>query len=212
MHLLQDEANSPFNRTNWSQMRQPPDTIQPGIRVGITGAQGVGKSTLARALAQELNLPLIEEVARTVQSLGFTLGLATTLLAQAAMWFAQFDLEHRLQSYIADRTLFDVVTHSSLLVQRTQNKQDELLVNTLGNATACILGKHYSFFFYIPIEFPLEGDGVREQDLQFQQALDVKTLELLQEFQLPYVTLRGSIAERFAHARQVIGEYSKDSL
>lgn len=42
------------------------------MRIAITGAHGVGKSTLALLLATELQLPLIEEIARaTAEKMGY---------------------------------------------------------------------------------------------------------------------------------------------
>lgn len=34
------------------------------LKIGLTGAQGTGKTTLSKALARELGLPLIDEQAR----------------------------------------------------------------------------------------------------------------------------------------------------
>lgn len=145
-------------------------------------------------------------MARTVQELGFPLGLETTLLSQVAMWFSQFDLEFSQMAYVADRTLFDVLTHSELYAERSHNEQDRLLVNAIGNATACIIRNHYHLIFYLPIEFPLYDDGIRDSSQAFQKALDAKTDELLKLLDIPFVRISGSFDQRLEIARQVISE------
>jgi predicted ATPase len=50
--------------------------------------------------------------------------------------------------------------------------------------------------FYIPIEFELEGDGVRFEDKDFQKSVDRSFQSFIEDYQLPVIEIRGSIEQR----------------
>lgn len=53
-----------------------------------------------------------------------------------------------------------------------------------------------SKYFYIPIEFPLEEDGVRYSGVELQQKCDELMRQWIEEFNLDVVTLTGTVEQR----------------
>lgn len=87
------------------------------LRIGITGAPGTGKTRLAKALAEELNLPLI--TISVEESLDF---LKTDILEVCARRTLAVDFEIRMlqkqiiaedsyKSFVTDRTGLDYLAH-----------------------------------------------------------------------------------------------------
>jgi nicotinamide riboside kinase len=54
----------------------------------------------------------------------------------------------------------------------------------------------YDLVFYIPIEFPLEKDGVRFEDDEYQKIIDLQIIKYLKRYKIPYITLTGTLEER----------------
>lgn len=180
-----------------------PTVAEPGLRIGVSGAQGTGITTVARGLAQQLGLPMLSEVARCAFEHGFTLGDEGSIRAQCAMWFAQTFLEARSPSFVADRVVVDAAAHALLLADMTGDKQDRLIAEAMSNATALAM-QHYTALFFMPIEFPLVFDGVRKGDTEFQQKLDAKFRHLFDRLSLDYIELRGTPEERVAQAMGIL--------
>jgi hypothetical protein len=55
---------------------------------------------------------------------------------------------------------------------------------------------------YTPIEFPLEGDGVRSVDPQYQEQIDFLIKNILYSAKLPFITVTGSVEERVAQVEE----------
>jgi len=62
----------------------------------------------------------------------------------------------------------------------------------------------YDLVFYIPIEFPIEKDGLRFEDEHYQEIIDLQILKLLKRYKIPYITVSGTIEERLAIIRKHI--------
>lgn len=58
----------------------------------------------------------------------------------------------------------------------------------------------YDIVFYIPPEIPLEEDGVRSLDPEFQRKVDEHYREVLEERGIKYITITGSVEERVRKA------------
>jgi hypothetical protein len=53
----------------------------------------------------------------------------------------------------------------------------------------------YTHYFYVPIEFAIEADG-RSLDVDFQKKVDLDYLNLLNELNIDYVEVCGSVENR----------------
>lgn len=68
----------------------------------------------------------------------------------------------------------------------------------------------YDFIFYIPIEFAMEKDGVRSEDLEYQRQIDKDVRHEFVKFNddervsVCNLTLRGTVDERLAQMERVI--------
>jgi len=97
------------------------------------------------------------------------------------------------QLYVTDRWLIDNMAYSNL---------SPLITEKLHYIHQCLLAHFLKVWdvrvFYIPIEFDLEKDGVRPEDLEYQKKVDDLLKELLCYFQMPYITLRGTTERRLA--------------
>ena len=54
----------------------------------------------------------------------------------------------------------------------------------------------YSDVYYLPIEFPIVLDGLRPDDPSFQADIDRRILDLLENHDVAYVTITGSVEQR----------------
>jgi hypothetical protein len=64
----------------------------------------------------------------------------------------------------------------------------------------------YQGFFYLPVEFPMAADGVREEDIAFQRAIDEEFLDIVRRFAAPVWKLSGSPENRLKEALHAVGQ------
>ncbi len=165
------------------------------MRIALTGAHGVGKTTLARALSERLDLPLITDRARKAAAL--------TGVTHAA----------ELRRDKAKATLFQYATLVQQLAEEAQNKSgfvsDRSALDLLAYWFAYELGDDqsymdlcmaakYDLLVYVPIEFELTVDGFRDPDPNFQRWVDYLTRNLfaLTSSVREKVTVGGALEER----------------
>lgn len=156
------------------------------MRIAICGTHSVGKTTLARALASRLSLPLIEEVARTAAChlrISSCRELAEGRLWRAALFqlhvfHLQLAQESEHKEFISDRSVIDVLAYSkfyqlpSELIWSMENQIRERICSY----------NFYDFIVYCPITGHAVPDGFRFEDERSREVVDRIMNELLTRF------------------------------
>lgn len=171
------------------------------MKIAIVGAHGVGKTTLAKIIAEDLSLKLIPDTAAEAFHKGFVVNEATPPENQLWMLTRQIEYEREfLPHFIADKALYDNIVYSRNIFKNVSLLQviEEIV---LRNAS-------YDLLLYIPIEIPLENDG-RSVDPVFQKKIDSEYKALLHNLKLPYIKIAGTLSQRVLKAKNVIGEISR---
>lgn len=152
-------------------------------RVVITGASGVGKTTLVEGLAPLLSVPVIPELARQMcQEAGYDKigsipdqeGFKRQVLDR------QIEEENRLENFISDRSTIDVWVLWQRWNQNTAMTYDtEALYEK-----ARIQSTLYTHVIYIPPMFPPVDDGFRWVEPDYQKQIDRLVRMTLYEWDL----------------------------
>lgn len=155
------------------------------MRIAISGAHGVGKTTLSKALAKTLNLPRIQEVARTKAKemhLNTTEEILnaddkTKMEFQRQVFYEQVMAEMTYaverKSFISDRSVFDAIAYMQLY-----NLPPEFIDGFINYAARYSVT--YDLIVYCPI--PAKGiidDGFRLTDQKSQATIDIYIKYLL---------------------------------
>ncbi|PIU42974.1 MAG: hypothetical protein CO034_00565 [Parcubacteria group bacterium CG_4_9_14_0_2_um_filter_35_11] len=164
------------------------------MKIAIVGSHSVGKTTLAKHLAQRLNCNYIPDIVREeAVKKGFTINENTPPEVQLWLVARQWELETVTpESWVADKSLFDYVVYGDLVLK------DEDVKKVIRKIVQRVV--RYDFVFYLPIEFPMEEDGIRSIDPEFQKEIDRRFRKCLDEFNIKYIVLSGSIEERVKQA------------
>jgi len=164
------------------------------MRIAIAGSHGVGKTTLAKALAKRLNFKYIPDIVREEAiKKGFVINENTPPEVQLWLVSRQWELENTTpENWVADKSLFDFLIYGEIVL-KNENVLNVIREMVTRNA-------NYDFVFYLPIEFPLELDGVRSENLRFQKDVDSRYRKKLKELGVKYIVLSGSVEERVEKA------------
>jgi len=191
------------------------------MRIAITGSHGVGKSTLANDILAYLNgkeadlkinitdldsaskrkdFKLLEEAPRQAFELGLPINENNSPETQLWVFAKQLEMELIAQNYyIADKCFIDLLAYVMYIFRE---KRD--LIDILKDISKRAAGK-YDLVIYLPAgEFPIEDDGVRSTDPEFQDGVDKLILEILNDFNINYVKIIGNKEERYNQARELI--------
>ncbi len=176
------------------------------MKIAFVGSFSTGKTTLAELFAKEWDLTLLPEVAREVVELGFPLDQHATAETETLIFLKQWYAEETHSRFVADRSLFDVLAYADWVMehQEAERKEDHLWRQSRLIATFDLRAR-YDQVFYLPVEFPIVLDGLRPDDTGFQADIDGRIVDLLTANHVGYETLRGSVAERQARVREVVG-------
>lgn len=166
------------------------------MKVGIAGAQSVGKTTLLNALRSEKflkNFTICDEVTRRVRSYGLPINENGTDTTQRLIMQEHVFNIFMYEDMITDRTALDGLVYSSYLLKK--NKIDANTMKFVRNVFNKTISK-YDYLFYIAPEFEIVDDGERSIDVSFRDEVVELFEQMIQKEKLPVIRIKGSVRER----------------
>lgn len=146
-------------------------------KIGIMGAHGTGKTTLASAAASEMiryfpRTALIQEQARACP---YQVNKAMTIKSQRWLFGRQIVIEHRAamdaEILICDRTILDPLVYATWLMEHGHNEMAPFLNIALPFALD-FLRTYSALAWCRPSGFDVTDDGFRDVDPDFQYEID----------------------------------------
>jgi hypothetical protein len=187
----------------WAWHR-PEDTP---LNMVLCGAVGTGKRRLARTLGRELEIPVIEGIARTIHKLGGDLNKKTTWEDQFMFFLAHLWEESEYPEWVSAGSLVDVVAYSHYYAEREGSQRSKRLLMALANNAKTIANNDYSVVFYCPLGKQPKPDGVRSVDMHFQKEIDRLIKYYLDCFGLDYFPLQGDNNDKSDRALHYLSEF-----
>jgi GTPase SAR1 family protein len=186
------------------------------MKISLLGSHGVGKSTLVREFIKkhpEYTTPKQEE-SRIVVSKGLGINFETTLESQKEFQYATLQMMSDIQNIsnvITPRNLIDLCAYNLYFFRRPKygltqefvdNCRDIMLRYSIGYMKA------WDLFAYIPIEFPITEENkyrVGQKDSpEYQVEVDTYIQALLMNYNIPYITITGTVEERITKIEEYI--------
>ena len=168
------------------------------IKIAITGAQGVGKTTLAKQLQETTGHALLPEAARILIAKGHKMDKHVSIATEMELLSCQKELELTKGSWIADRCFVDLLAYTIVLFPNHTNMHDQIR-EELAKA-------EYDVILYIPPEFTIEDDGVRSTDSKFRYAIDRNIRKILRKSSYEHYEITGNPSLRLRKAVEIIGK------
>lgn len=166
------------------------------MRIGITGAQSVGKTTLLNALRSEKlfkDYVICDEVTRRVKSYGLPINEEGTDVTQRLIMNEHIVNVFMHDNMLTDRTALDGLVYSTYLY-----KNNQIAISTLKYAKEVFHKVWYSYdhVFYIEPEFEIVDDGVRSVNTQFRDEIADLFETTIEKEKLSMRRVKGSVRDR----------------
>lgn len=174
------------------------------MKIYFIGAASSGKTTLARYLSKNLNVPLLPEVARTVlaeRELNIDI-LRTNLdevnSYQEEIFFRQIKEENKLQDFVSDRSFDNLAYACAYATNFKQLFDSKECKDYVASIRSGIENGTTKVFFVRPFKSILKNDGVRET-VSWEASLTIDAIikTLIQLFEIKYININtDSMQER----------------
>ena len=163
-------------------------------RIILTGAQGTGKTTLMNALATDGTKTLSIAREHAIEA-GWSPETGSSEEYQKKLFSALHKAVSSKKNYISDRGLTCVAAYTF------DGALSGSIKESVANSQYMKLHKFHSenpdvLVVYLPIEFPLEEDGIRDVDEANQRKMDFLIKNLLDTIGIKYITVTGTVEER----------------
>ena len=166
------------------------------MKIGITGAQSVGKTTLLNALRSEKlfkEYVICDEVTRRVKGYGLPINEEGTDITQRLIMNEHIVNVFMYGNMLTDRTVLDGLVYSAYLYNKNQ-----ISANTLKYVREVFnkVWHSYDYVFYIEPEFEIVEDGVRSINKQFRDEIAELFEYVIEKENLSMLRVKGSVRNR----------------
>ena len=166
------------------------------MRIGITGAQSVGKTTLLNALRSEKffkNYAICDEVTRRVRSYGLPINEDGTGVTQRLIMNEHIVNVFLHDNMLTDRTALDGLVYSTYLFKhkRIEDKTMRYVTEVFNS-----VWEKYDHVFYIEPEFEIEDDGTRSVNKAFRDEIVDIFEHVIEKRKLTMTRVSGSVRNR----------------
>lgn len=166
------------------------------MRIGITGAQSVGKTTLLNALRSEKlfkDYVICDEVTRRVKSYGLPINEEGTDVTQRLIMNEHIVNVFMHGNMLTDRTALDGLVYSTYLY-----KNNQIAISTMKYVREVFhkVWYSYDYVFYIEPEFDIVDDGVRSTNKQFRDEIADLFEATIEKEKLSMLRVKGSVRNR----------------
>jgi GTPase SAR1 family protein len=158
------------------------------------GSHGVGKSTLLNRLRLERpDLYITDGFSRPIKIAlrrfeNIDLYKEQSILNELTEWIWIQNLNSDI--YTCTRSVIDSYIYSKCLgFDDLAKKSLNVFLNSQPKSIR---------YFYIPIEFEIEDDGLRYTDVIFQKQIDSEIFRFIEKYNLDIINLSGSVDERLS--------------
>jgi len=166
------------------------------MKIGITGAQSVGKTTLLNALRSEKlfkDYIICDEVTRRVKGYGLPINEEGTDNTQRLIMNEHIVNVFMNGNMLTDRTALDGLVYSTYLFKNNQiNNNTMKYVKDVFNK----VWHSYDYVFYIEPEFEIVDDGVRSINKQFRDEIADLFEATIEKEKLNMLRVKGSVRNR----------------
>lgn len=165
-------------------------------RIILTGAQGTGKTTLMNALAND-GIKTLSIAREQAIASGWSPEKGSSEDYQKALFKTLLKAVSSKKSYISDRGLSCVAAYTSGAViegsipKKVADDQIKKLAKFHADNPDVLV-------VYVPIEFSIEEDGIRDANDAVQAKIDFLIKTILDTANVNYITVTGSVEERVA--------------
>ena len=166
------------------------------MKIGITGAQSVGKTTLLNALRSEKlfkDYVICDEVTRRVKSYGLPINEEGTDITQRLIMNEHIVNVFMYGTMLTARTALDGLVYSTDLFKNNK------INNTTMKYVKDVFNKvwhSYDYVFYIEPEFEIVDDGVRSINKQFRDEIADLFEATIEKEKLSMLRVKGSVRNR----------------
>lgn len=165
----------------------------------FTGTQGTGKTTVLTEVKKEFpELEVITEVVRRlVKEQGIKINEEGEVKTQKLIFDCYSSLINK-EGFLSDRCIIDVMAYTTYLARNTKEPLATEFKWVLRDQHRFLSNnkKKIGEIFYFPIEFPVVADGVRSIDEGFRKEIDSYIKGILQSYEIPFTTVRGTVKQR----------------
>lgn len=169
------------------------------IKIGMAGAQGTGKTSMAEAmLTHGFNLfKLVPSTARQIKEYGYPINREATELSQILVpLLRMIDESEQMtnkytrfnhQGIISDRTLIDSLAYTMYQVANVWD--DGAFIEHVTFRLTQMYMRTYNIVLYFPVYWDSVDDGVRDSDEAYRREIDLNIKSALELLDIEYLTV-----------------------